>query len=157
MRKIASLLMLIFVFASCSEDITRNNPALQGLKNDVSWRAAGITATKTANGRLTITGVRQFETLILNTNSTSPQTYVLGTNAQRSASFTTTNGLETVTYSTGVAGEGDGEIIITEYDDVLNTITGTFRFNAVNEADGATDVLNWRSGIFYKLPVVPAE
>lgn len=160
MKKILSLVILLVALTSCTEQITRNSPSLQGLKDDVQWRAAGMTATKSANGRLTITGVRQFETLVLKVNSMSEQTYQLGLTQQRMASFETQNGFEEKFYSTADVNmnHGDGEITIEEYDQVNQTITGTFRFNAVNQAEGAEDdVLNWQSGVFYKIPVTPTE
>lgn len=159
MKKIFSLLILIVAFSSCSEDITRNSPALQGLKNDVMWRAAGITATKSSNGHITITGSRQLETLVLKTNSVTETTYTLGLTQLKLAAFTSAAGFEETTWWTGdTNGEhGDGEIVITEYDQENSTISGTFRFNAVNQEEGATDVLNWQSGIFYKVPVTAEE
>ena len=160
MKKIVSLLVLIFAFSSCSEDIRRNSPALQGVKDDVLWRAAGITATKSSTGQLTIVGVRQLETLVLKTNSTSELTYVLGQTQLRMASFTSESGFEETFWSTGDSNSnsGDGEIVITDYDEENNTISGTFRFNAVNQEEGAEDdVVNWQSGIFYDVPLMPGE
>ncbi|HEX8563668.1 MAG TPA: DUF6252 family protein [Flavobacterium sp.] len=160
MKKIISLLILIVTFSSCSEDISRNSPALEGIKDGVRWRAAGITATKTANGRLTITGVRQLETLVLKVNSMSEFEYELGLTQLRMASFTSTNGFGETTWSTGDTNmaHGDGVIEITEYDEENQTVSGTFRFNAVNQEEGAEeDVINWQSGIFYKVPLIPAE
>ncbi|MDI5899422.1 DUF6252 family protein [Flavobacterium sp. XS2P67] len=64
-----------------------------------------------------------------------------------------TNGL--VTFSTGFE-IGEGQIVITEYDAVNNTITGTFKFNAENTNSNslASQVVNFQHGVFYKVPVV---
>jgi len=157
MKKFASLLLLFVAFTSCSEDIRRNSPALQGLKDNMSWRSAGTTATVSHNGHITITGSRQLETLILKTNSTSEATYTLGTTQQKNATFIRTSGLEETVYMTGDEGLGDGEIVIEEYDSENMTVTGTFRFNAVNHDGDVEDVVNFTSGVFYKIPVVPPE
>ena len=157
MKKIVTLLVLVMALSSCSEDITRNSPSFQGLKNDVLWRSAGTTATFASNGVVTITGSRQLETLILKTNSITAQTYTLGTSGDRRAVFITNIDGEEITYSTNV-GRGDGQITITEYDAEAQTISGTFRFNAVNDTDDTeTDILNFQSGVFYKVPIVPAQ
>ena len=154
MKKIISLLVIAFVFASCSEEISRNNPAFEGLKDNVIWRAGGATGTLAANGFVTISGGLQFETLTLHTNSAQPQTYQLGVNNQSRVVFTSTAGFEEVTYTTGT-GVGNGQIIIEEYDEAGRTISGTFRFNAINTED-PDDVLNFQEGIFYKVPIYPA-
>ncbi|HEX9981285.1 MAG TPA: DUF6252 family protein [Flavobacterium sp.] len=157
MKKIASILFILAVFSACSEDIKRNNPAVQGLKDDVMWRAAGVSATLGTNGSLTIEGVTQYETLTLKTNNTNEQVFVLGNSTARSASFIDTRNGDEIIYSTGV-NIGDGQIEITDYDEANMTVTGTFRFNAVNESEDAEagEVLNFNQGNFYKVPVVPA-
>src|SRR5690606_31746272 len=141
----------------CTEDISQNSPALQGLKDNVLWRSAGTTATISPNGHLTITGSRQLETLLLKTSSVSEATYELGLSQQRSATFIRTSGLDETTYTTGNEGLGDGEIVIEEFDSENMTITGTFRFNAVNHEGDENDIVNFQSGIFYKIPVVDLE
>ena len=65
-----------------------------------------------------------------------------------------TSGTGKVIFATGID-IGDGEIVITEYDNVNNTISGTFKFRAKN-ADGdslAGDILNFQQGVFYKVPI----
>ena len=143
---------------SCTQEITRNNPSVQGLKDGVMWRARDSYAvwSQTENA-LTITGLTQYETLTLKTNSTAPQTFVLGTSTSKQATYMfSKDGLE-LNYATGVA-MGDGEIVITEYDDTNHTVTGTFRFNAENLDSGSSgaELLNFIEGNFYKIPVVPS-
>ena len=51
----------------------------------------------------------------------------------------------------------NGEIIITEYDAVNYTISGTFKFNAAN-SNGSPfggPILNFQHGEFYKIPIYP--
>jgi uncharacterized protein DUF6252 len=158
MKNLFSLLVLIVVFTSCSEDISRPDRGnLQGLKDGGLWRTSGAIATLNTNGSLVITGGKQFETLTLKTTSTIEQTYPLGTSTSKQAIFVSTLGGSETTFSTGI-NKGDGQIIITEYDEVLKTVTGTFRFNAVDDsADPETGpIVNFIEGHFYKVPVQPA-
>ena len=66
--------------------------------------------------------------------------------------MTDSNG--TITFATG-NGIGDGQIEITEYDVVNNTVSGTFKFNAENIYNNplAGAVLNFQQGVFYKVPI----
>lgn len=52
----------------------------------------------------------------------------------------------------------NGEIKITEYDNVNMTVTGKFKFNAVNTNDNpfGGPVLNFQYGEFYKVPIYPS-
>ncbi|WP_298391743.1 DUF6252 family protein [Flavobacterium sp.] len=49
----------------------------------------------------------------------------------------------------------NGEVIITEIGD---TITGTFKFNAVNANNNPLggELVNFRNGTFYRIPIIPA-
>ena len=52
----------------------------------------------------------------------------------------------------------NGEINITEYDDVNKTVSGTFKFNAAN-SNGSPfggPILNFQHGEFYKIPIYPS-
>jgi hypothetical protein len=52
----------------------------------------------------------------------------------------------------------NGEIKITDYDNVNMTISGTFKFNAAN-ANGSSfgnPILNFQYGEFYKVPIYPS-
>ena len=156
MKKIASLLFILVALSSCSEEISRPNPALQGWKDDIFWRAIDAKATIATNGSLIITGLTQTETLSLHTNNTNPGTYVLGASENRKASYLFEHEGESLFYTTGT-GIGDGEIKIEEYDSENKTITGTFRFNAINVDENPLggEILNYQYGRFYKIPVVP--
>jgi hypothetical protein len=157
MKKIASLFFLLVALWSCSEDITKNSPSLQGLKDDVLWRAKSRQATLDANGRIEITGLTAYETLTLKTGSKNPGTYQLGFNEGNSAEFFYSRDGEELEYITAT-GIGDGQIVIEEFDSEKMTITGTFRFNAENVGNNPLGgpVLNFQEGHFYKVPVFPA-
>jgi len=143
--------------SSCQEEITRNSPSFQGLKDDVMWRAIDSRAELETNGSLTIIGLTQYEIVTLKVPSTNEATYILGTSTNKQAAYVYEKDDVVLNYSTGI-GMGDGQIIIEEYDEAKMTITGSFRFNAENVDDNPLggEILNYREGVFYKVPVIPA-
>lgn len=153
MKKIFSLIVLLVALSSCEEDVKFNNPTVQGLKDDVLWRAVQFSATQTQNGALTVTATNGFETLTLKAQSSAPGTYELGINETNKASFVFSSPEFNASYQTGT-GIGDGELIIsalpTETNVAAGYITGNFRFNAF---DGEGNSLNFRDGVFYKIPI----
>jgi hypothetical protein len=156
MKKIAALLFILVALSSCTEEIRRNSPALQGWKDEVLWRAIDAKATLATNGSITITGLTQNETLTLKTSAANPGVYLLGQNDSRMASYLFSQDGNELLYTTGV-NIGDGQIKIEEYDQTNMTISGTFRFNAVNVYNNplGAETLNYQYGTFYKLPVIP--
>jgi len=157
MKKIASFLLIVIALTSCEEEITRNNPSVQGLKDNVLWRANDYSAVVQGNG-LVITGLTRYETLILKTNEKAKKTYALGVNNSRTATFIDDTDGQELTFATGQA-QGDGQIVITEYDDINQTVSGTFRFNAVNVNNNPVggEILNFQEGVFYKVPILEAS
>ncbi len=132
-----------------------NTPAFQGQKNNVSWRAIDSKATLAANGSLTIVGFTRNEKLTLKMASTNLGNYFLGINNSNTVTYVLTDATSgTITFSTGF-GIGEGQIVITEYDALNKTITGTFKFNAenINKNPLAGPILNFQYGVFYKIPV----
>lgn len=161
MKKLVLFFAAALALASCTEEIQRNEQALVGVKNGQNWRAGGAYANISTSGELTVTGVYQFETLELQLPSATPGTYQLGNSEARRAVFIDENtGVEKI-FSTGT-GRGDGEIVIQEYNEAARTITGTFKFNAIDEealdptAPDSTEVMNFIYGNFYRIPVTPA-
>lgn len=234
MKKKLLYLIVFFSIISCQEDIKFNNPAFEGRKDNVFWRAVDVKATL-VNGSLTIDAYTQNEKLTLITNSINPGTYILGTTNQAnfasyisststinpptyqtivasgpinkvlisSAGTAYTNGLAIATtggsgsglkvnivvtasgsvievsiasfgmsYTSGdiitvLGGNGDaklivqnvensnGEIVITDFDAVKNTVSGTYKFNAINVNNDPLVVpnLNFQHGIFYRIPL----
>ena len=160
MKKIAALLVLVLTMSACSDEITRNNPGFEGLRDGVSWRAADASAVKSANGTVVLTGITQYETLVLKTSAATPSTYNLGVGIASQASFLISQNGEEISYQTGI-NKGEGKIIITEFDDVNQTITGSFEFKAPKlgptlPTDLEPAEIHFQKGIFYKVPVVPA-
>ena len=159
MKKITSLLILLAIFASCSQNISFNNPSVQGKKDGILWRATESHATRGAGTALSIEASNAFETLTLNTTLSSPGVFPLGTSESKKATFITVVDGVTSDYETGYnyttnTGIGDGQIQITEHDTVNMTVSGTFRFNAkkMNSTPGE-ETLNFYEGVFYKVPV----
>lgn len=64
--------------------------------------------------------------------------------------ITITTGNNNATFTVLNVSKSNGEVVITESE--AGTITGTFKFTAVNEETGETVVC--RDGIFYKVPVL---
>ena len=149
-------LFLIFAFISCTDNVTFNNPAFEGQKDNVFWRAIDFKAAYSdqATAGLRISAYTRNETITLATVSNTPQTYLLGTSNSNTATYVLTDDTSTITFSTGV-GIGGGQIVIEEYDAVNKTVTGTFKFNAENIYNNplAGPILNFQYGHFYKIPV----
>jgi len=154
MKKQVLYILLLFAFISCQDDVKFNSPTFQGQKDNVFWRAVDSKAILAANGSLSIEGYTRNEKLTLKTTSTTAQTYPLGMSTSKMATYVLTDANGTITFSTGI-GKGDGEIVIEEYDAVNKTVTGTFKFNAVNVNNNplAGPLLNFQYGHFYKVPV----
>ena len=154
MKKILSLIVLLVAFSSCEEDVQFNNPTVQGLKDDALWRAVSFSATQqVSNGALTVVASNGFETLTLRAQSAIPGTYSLGVNENNKASFVFSSPEINSAFQTG-AGVGDGQLIISanpvETNVMAGYITGNFKFNAV-AGDG--QVLNFKDGVFFKVPI----
>lgn len=156
MKKQFLYLFLFFVFVSCTDEVKFNNPAFEGQKDNVFWRAVDFKAYYSAQPGygLSIVAFTRNETLTLKTASNTPQTYFLGTSDVNTATYVLKNSTGTITFATGF-GIGEGQIVIEEYDDVNKTVSGTFKFNAENIYNNplAGALLNFQYGHFYKIPV----
>ena len=133
MKKHYLFLIVLFSLFSCQEDVKFNNPSFQGMKDNAFWRAVQSTATVNPGGFLEIEAYTATEKLTLKTNSTVLNTYFIGTTPFNTATyvFTDSSTKDSVTFSSGF-GVGDGQIVITEYDAIAKTISGTFKFNLEN-------------------------
>lgn len=145
MQRIVALIFISLIAFSCSNEIEFRTPALQGAKNYDSWTAKNFQATMTDNGGVKIIGVNNSETITLYISSFNSGTYNLESSTFNTATFSDNN---FKTYST--KNNGDGEIVIEDYDSVNLTITGTFRFNSYS-ING--ELINFINGVFYKIPI----
>ncbi|AWK03926.1 hypothetical protein HYN56_06645 [Flavobacterium crocinum] len=156
MKKYFYFLLILSVFTSCEEDVKFNNPAFQTLKDNDFWRARSYKAYFAENGTVIIEGTLGYEKVILQTESSVEQVYTLGMNEVSKASYANTLTNEAASFSTGTE-RGSGQIVITDYDSENNTISGTFKFTALNEdeSDVENSKINFTEGVFYKVPIAP--
>ncbi|CAA9195949.1 hypothetical protein FLACOL7796_00899 [Flavobacterium collinsii] len=154
MKKIVSLVLLLFIVSSCSEDVKFNNPAFQSLKENVFWRATTYKATSGANGSFVIEGDLGFEKVVLKVSGSTAQTYILGRDNSTTATYLNMQDSKSSRFSTGT-NKGDGQIVITEFNAENRTISGTFKFNAWNEDEKDTEKpkVSFTEGVFYKIPI----
>jgi len=144
--------------SSCTEDVKFNNPAFQTLKENVFWRAQSYKAVIDANGNLIIEGFLGFEKVTLQTASLTQKMYTLGVDNISKASYTDTFTGQEAAFSTGT-NSGNGQIVVTNYDIKTKTVSGTFKFTAVNldENDTENPNVSFTEGVFYKVPVSDAS
>ncbi|MSP85424.1 MAG: hypothetical protein EXR18_06340 [Flavobacteriaceae bacterium] len=161
MKKIISLLIVIFAFSSCTQEVTFNSPSVQGTKDNYFWRAKSSSASvDVTNATIKIVALSQFETLTLSMplptiSQSYPVSNLLGTGEISKATFSYTVNGQNLFYATGTNTD-DGQIILKEYDSVNKTVSGTYRFNAhktTNNPLGNT-LVNFKQGVFYKVPVI---
>ena len=99
MKKIFVLIAVVLSMA-CEENIKTNNPAFQGKLNDVFWRADTKTAIE-SQGKLVVKGSTEHEIVTVQTETTAPGTYILGTqNQDNFGTYTFNDGGAITTYST---------------------------------------------------------
>lgn len=153
MKKYFYFLSLLLLLMSCTEDIRFNNPAFQTLKDNSFWRAQTYQAGTESNDFFTIEGSLGYEQIKFQLPEPAEKTYVLGINDDIKAIYKNTYKGQEAEFSTGT-GKGTGEIIVTEYNTVDNTISGTFKFTAVNTDQNAEkQTMHFSEGVFYKIPV----
>jgi hypothetical protein len=159
MKKFSLLLLVLLACVSCEENVEFSTPGIQGQLDNVTWRAIDVRGTINEAGRVTITGRVRDQLLELKIPSKNNGTYVLGNNINRVANYTITIGQNELFYTTGVNIGGVGEVKVTAFDAETNTITGTFRFNAVNVNNNPLggEFLNFQYGNFFKVPLLPVE
>lgn len=162
MKKQILFITVLFSLISCTEDVSFNNPSFQGLKDNVFWRAIDSRASLDPGGSLVVEAYYGNEVITLKVpvpstkvsqkDKNSYVTYTLGTSTSTTAKYVLTDNDGTITFETG-SGIGDGQIIITESDAGINTVSGTFKFNAENSDNNpeVDSVLNFRQGVFYKV------
>jgi hypothetical protein len=163
MKKVALIITLLIAFCSCTQEVTFNNPSVQGMKDNFLWRAkSSNVVSDVVNNTLTITAINQLETLTFKVQrpnrivtKNTPITYALGVDYINTVNFNYRLNGTTLNYITGT-NVGDGQVIITEYDPSINTLTGTFRFNSKNSTNSplGNDIINFNLGVFYKIPIL---
>ena len=156
MKKLVFSAIIATLLISCSNDVKFNNPAFQAQKQGVLWNASNYKATLSSNGNVTVLGFKDFETVTIRTYTINPHTSAFGVNGTNFAEYDNRAVGFTGNYSTGING-GNGQIVITNFSE--GTISGNFKFNAVNTNPSLLepDSINFKSGVFYKIPVTTAQ
>ena len=151
MKKIFLIILVLFSF-NCEDDISNNTPAFQALVNgNNQWIAENYSVT-IQNNQLSISGNNQSGVISIVIDSLQVDHYNIYSWTDNFAVFQ-----DTLQYSTqndgisSIAHLSDGFIEIQEIDNLNNTITGNFHFDAYNGTGEYT--VNVSEGIFYKIPV----
>ncbi|TXD82580.1 hypothetical protein ESY86_14085 [Subsaximicrobium wynnwilliamsii] len=153
MKKLALLFIIAISLVSC-DDTEFNDPAFQGNKDYVLWRADAFSASIDDNGFLTITGSNNVETVNLRVPTVQVGTYVLGEVNAREAQVVTVDG---TVYSTNNRPADSislyPELGFVKIDEISNnTFTGTFEFLVFDES--GLNSIGYNEGIFYRVPLV---
>ena len=77
MKKILFFVALALVMSSCSDDVVFNNPSVQGLKDNVFWRALQSKAVVSNDGTIVIEALTLKENLTLHLSSVQEKTFLL--------------------------------------------------------------------------------
>ena len=151
MKKIL-FISIIFIFFNCEDDITDKIPAFEARVNgNFDWTAQTFNAT-IQNNQLSLSGNNPFGTVSILIDSLDVGTYNLYSWTDDFAVFQ-----DTLQYSTRNDGVGslaflsDGQIDISEIDNINNTVSGHFHFDAYNSSGDYT--VNISEGVFYKIPI----
>ena len=151
MKKILYI-SIIFIFFNCEDSITDKIPAFEARVNgNFDWTAQTFNAT-IQNNQLSLSGNNPFGTVSILIDSLDVGTYNLYSWTDDFAVFQ-----DTLQYSTRNDGIGslaflsDGQIDISEIDNVNNTVSGHFHFDAYNSSGDYT--VNISEGVFYKIPI----
>ena len=153
MKKVFLFIVSALMMVSCGEDLEFNTPALQGKKDGTLWRADYYSAEINTDGQLIVSGGRGSENVVLKMGSSNVGTYALGSESSSEASFSS---VDDIMHSTNNDPDpiiqvypADGEIVITEYSDSGNRVSGTFWFNAFSES--GLNKVNYSQGIFHRV------
>ena len=151
MKKILYI-SIIFIFFNCEDSITDKIPAFEARVNgNFDWTAQTFNAT-IQNNQLSLSGNNPFGTVSILIDSLDVGTYNLYSWTDDFAVFQ-----DTLQYSTRNDGIGslaflsDGQIDISEIDNINNTVSGHFHFDAYNSSGDYT--VNISEGVFYKIPI----
>ena len=151
MKKILYI-SIIFIFFNCEDSITDKIPAFEARVNgNFDWTAQTFNAT-IQNNQLSLSGNNPFGTVSILIDSLDVGTYNLYSWTDDFAVFQ-----DTLQYSTRNDGVGslaflsDGQIDISEIDNINNTVSGHFHFDAYNSSGDYT--VNISEGVFYKIPI----
>ena len=151
MKKIL-FISIILIFFNCEDDITDKIPAFEArINGNFDWTAQTFNAT-IQNNQFSLSGNNPFGTVSILIDSLDVGTFNLYSWTDDFAVFQ-----DTLQYSTRNDGIGslaflsDGQIDISEIDNINNTVSGHFHFDAYNSSGDYT--VNISEGVFYKIPI----
>lgn len=154
MRKYILVLLCLLTVLSCSDDVTFNSPALQGVRDTVLFRS-NVQRVELLNSSGLVNSVRLVRLSgILGEESVQfdfpfgEGVFDLEPNAIATATYTNASGK---VFSTDF--DGEGQVVVERVEDSM--YTGTFRFRAVSAID--TSEVYFTKGVFYKVPFFTAE
>lgn len=134
---------LVLVLTSCSDDVSFNTPAFQGIKDTVFFKAGVTQATLSDDNKVIISGGLNGERVDLNLPVYGEGVFDLSAGSTAIANFYDASGKQ---YSTFF--DGEGEVVVERVEDSL--YTGSFRFRATAPVD--TSEVYFTRGYFYQVP-----
>lgn len=147
MKNLVLLAITVILMASCSQDIERDNPAFQGVRDSIFFQGSLNTAVLNPNGSIAVRGATQSEEVRILVSDIGLPEVVLGENALSGNTATYINEFGTL-FSTNNS-NATGRVSLQLNGD--NTVTGTFNFVALTENE--TDTVTFSRGFIFEVPV----
>jgi hypothetical protein len=144
MKQLMFFFSLLWLVTGC-ENTEVVNSVLQAEIDNNFFRALDARVTPNEDGSYLIQGITQYETLTLRVSSLEIGSYELGGTLSNYASFENFDG---ATYYTNPL--GDGSVTISNINEEAQTVTGSFKFNAMLEG---IDTIAVQRGIFFEAPI----
>lgn len=146
MKKLFFILITSLVFASCAESLSDNSTALQGFIDNVLYISNDAIATKNEDGSYDIEGLTENEILRIHISSGQEGGHLLGGSGLNYATFKDAAGNKYFTNP-----NGDGKVLVTRLNQEINTISGSFEFEAIQ---AAVDTIVVKNGVFFEVRIV---
>ena len=143
MKHYLFFLLATIALVSC-DDTQVNDVALQAKVDDRLYLSEDARAAMNPDGSFLIQGFTDEESLTLSITGLGEGTYEIGNGSSNHAIFEDMGGN---LYTTSP--DGDGTIIISEYNETNNTFTGTFNFKAILSG---VDTIFVSKGVLYDVP-----
>lgn len=154
MKKIIVLILVMFTFFGCGDELEFNTPSFQAKKDGNLWEAVTFNASINTLGELTIFATDNFETISLKVNSTAlglhdvTETTSTGSIIDINDIVFSTNNFPDPSVQLYPAG---GIIDLKEVNVEGNYVSGEFYFNGFN-GSGITSI-NVNEGFFFRVPL----
>jgi hypothetical protein len=133
--------------ASCTQNIERDEPAFQGVRDSIFFQGSLNSAVLNPNGSIAVRGATQLEEVRILVSDVGSQEVVLGENAASGNTATYINQFGTI-FSTNNS-NASGRVSLQLNGD--NTVSGTYNFVALTEND--TDTVTFSRGFIFEVPI----